>query len=142
MAPGTRSASRTFAITGSRDPLSTASTDRHIGRERRFAGTLILAAALLAACTLLGEQPTSSPAPHGVRVPFVTGHCGVGSPIDFDGSFWDAVGEGRIPEDWLGAYEGTIEITNPSTAVFRSIDGRVTIPLTRHVGMKSFQGCV
>ncbi len=76
-------------------------------------------------------------------------HCGVGSPIDFDGSLWDVLGaqDGRdaaVSEDQLGelinAGSGTMTLVDPDHAVFRTQSG-LLLGLRRHQGPKAFQGC-
>jgi hypothetical protein len=80
----------------------------------------------------------SGPGPHR----FALGHCGIGSPIDFDGSFWDPSGwidiDGEAASD--GA-EGRLVLTSPDSANF-STDSGSELDLVRHPGSKYFPGCM
>jgi len=69
------------------------------------------------------------------------GHCGLFSPIDFDGSFWDPIGavDGDAPEA-INSASGTIRLLTPVDAEFRAPSG-FTLRLRRHQGAKTFQGC-
>jgi hypothetical protein len=68
-------------------------------------------------------------------------HCGLYSPIDFDGSFWNPLGpvDGDAPEA-INAAPGTIRLVGPQEAQFRAPSG-FTVRLRRHPGAKAFQGC-
>ncbi len=70
------------------------------------------------------------------------GHCGLFSPIDFDGSFWDPIGQvdGDAPEAINGA-SGTIRLLGPIDAEFRA-DSGFSVRLRRHEGAKTLQGCM
>lgn len=69
------------------------------------------------------------------------GHCGLFSPIDFDGSFWDPVGpvDGDAPEA-IGGASGTIRLLGPIDAEFLAASG-FTVRLRRHEGAKTLLGC-
>jgi hypothetical protein len=69
-------------------------------------------------------------------------HCGLYSPIDFDGSFWDPIGpvDGDAPEA-IGGASGPIRLVGPQEAEFRAPSG-FTVRLRRHPGAKAFEGCV
>jgi hypothetical protein len=69
------------------------------------------------------------------------GHCGLYSPIDFDGSFWDPIGsvDGDAPEA-INSASGTIRLLGPQEAEFRAPSG-FTVRLRRHPGAQVFQGC-
>ena len=87
-----------------------------------------------------GSEPASGPAAAPV-VQVSLGHCGLYSPIDFDGSFWDPVGpvDGDAPEA-INSASGTIRLLGPVDAEFRAPSG-FTLRLRRHQGAKTFQGC-
>ena len=74
-------------------------------------------------------------------VDFSLGHCGLGSPIDVDGSFWDPVGpvDSNAP-DAINSSQGTFSLIGPNDAQFRSRTGFV-VNLRRHEGAKDFFGC-
>jgi hypothetical protein len=65
---------------------------------------------------------------------FALAHCGIDSPIDFDGSFWD-------PAGWIdldavaasNASDGTLVLTSPDSAHF-STDSGFELDLVRHPG--------
>jgi hypothetical protein len=79
----------------------------------------------------------AGPGPH----PFTLGHCGVFSPIDFDGSFWDAVGRVDLGADAaINSADGTLRLTSPTTAQFATPRG-FRLDLVRHSGAKAFRGC-
>ncbi len=85
-----------------------------------------------------GIQPTSGPAV-GPVVPFVLGHCGLSSPIDVDGSFWDPYGAIGPDSAFINASEGQFRRLGPNEAEFATDRSRVA--LRRHVGAKSPPGC-
>jgi len=77
------------------------------------------------------------------------GHCGLGSPLDFDGSLWDPVaghdGRGRPLSE-----EQVIELINASTVELVLVDvdaavlitpGRGMVLLRRHVGPRRYNLC-
>ena len=72
-------------------------------------------------------------------VPFTLGHCGLASPIDVDGAYWDPVGQ--IPQDerLINATAGQFRRLGPTDAEF-VVDG-IRVRLRRHVGAKSPPGC-
>jgi hypothetical protein len=84
-------------------------------------------------------QPESAAAaPAG---PFSLGHCGLMSPVDYDGSFWDPVGQ--IDGDHGAAINpttGTLRLTSENEAEFMSEDG-FTVRFRRHEGPKAFLLC-
>ena len=57
--------------------------------------------------------------------------CGTAGPIDVDGSFWDAIGDGSGLDSQLG----TFRLTDPDSAQFVTASGR-SIVLTRHAGVQ------
>lgn len=87
-----------------------------------------------------GSTPASGPAAAPVTQ-ISLGHCGLHSPIDFDGSFWDPIGvvDGDAPEA-INSADGTIRLLGPVDAEFRAPSG-FTLRLRRHQGAKAFQGC-
>jgi len=87
--------------------------------------------------TLQPISPTGATV--GVSYAYDMPHCGIGSPIDVDGSFWDAR---TIPADPVAfdGLSGTFELTSPNDATFTSSAGAV-LELTRHVGPKEFLFC-
>ncbi len=62
--------------------------------------------------------------------------CGTAGPIDVDGSFWDAIGDGSGLDSQLG----TFRLTDPDSAQFVTASGR-SVLLTRHAGAKEFVIC-
>jgi hypothetical protein len=62
--------------------------------------------------------------------------CGTAGPIDVDGSFWDATGDGS----GLDSQSGTFRLLAPDSAQFSTASGR-SILLTRHHGAKEFPIC-
>lgn len=93
-------------------------------------------------------DPISERLEHGIAYRFDLGHCGLHSPIDVDGSFWD-------PIDGLAAGGGTLDLAGDSEMInatagsfvvigdearFRT-ESRSVIRLERHVGDKEFPGC-
>jgi len=75
----------------------------------------------------------------GVAYGFDMPHCGIKSPIDVDGTFWDAVGVPADTVDFDGV-SGTFRLITPMQAVFTRSDGR-TLDLVRHTGPKAFGSC-
>jgi hypothetical protein len=79
--------------------------------------------------------PESAPADigSGVPVPFTLGHCGLLSPVDLDGSFWQPVsgtdGDGGPIEgddavsELINATSGELVLTTPDAAVFTTASG-------------------
>ena len=83
-------------------------------------------------------RPRSGPAP-GPIVPFTLGHCGLSSPIDIDGSFWDAYGQIDPNDAFINASDGQFRRLGADEAEFVVPGARVS--LRRHVGSKSPPGC-
>lgn len=80
---------------------------------------------------------------------YVLGHCGLLSPVDIDGSLWDAIsghnGSGRpLTGDQLGdLINGTptvVTLVDPETIEMRTPYGAVVI-LTRHDGARRYWLC-
>ena len=87
--------------------------------------------------TLLPISPTG--AAIGVDYYYETPHCGILSPIDVDGSFWDAVGTGSSSVTFDGL-PGKFRLDSTNEATFTASDGAV-VHLTRHAGAKEFHYC-
>jgi len=77
------------------------------------------------------------------------GHCGLGSPLDFDGSLWDATGghngSGQAPSqeqinDVINATPVTIMLISPLSAVMTTEHGGV-VYLSRHDGPRAYFLC-
>lgn len=92
--------------------------------------------------------PTSARLEHGVPYAFNLGHCGLGSPVDADGSFWDVV-DGIDPAGRPLDLVGDNEMINQTSGVivvigdearFRTETGSL-IRFGRHAGEKEFSGC-
>lgn len=66
-------------------------------------------------------------------------HCGIRSPIDVDGSFWDPVVLPLDPVQFDGS-PGTFRLTSPTDATFTAGDGAI-LRLVRHAGAKEFGFC-
>ena len=82
-------------------------------------------------------SPRDGPGPSAIDL----GHCGLQSPIDYDGSLWDPVGEidGNAPEA-IGAAQGQIVLVAGERARFQSIGG-FTVDLLRRIGPKAYVMC-
>ncbi len=87
--------------------------------------------------TLLPISPPG--ATIGAAYLYTTPHCGINSPIDLDGSFWDAVGIAPDSVDFDGR-QGTFRLASHDSAQFIGSDGR-TLDLVRHAGAKEFRLC-
>jgi hypothetical protein len=75
----------------------------------------------------------------GVGYGYDMPHCGINSPIDVDGSFWDAVAVAPNTVDFDGQ-RGTFRLTSPTEATFTASTGRI-LRLVRRVGAKEFRFC-
>jgi hypothetical protein len=78
------------------------------------------------------------------------GHCGLGSPIDFDGGLWDPIAGdngfgGALTEQQLGelANSTTVVVTllDPNRAVLVTPRGAV-VTLQRHPGPRAYLLCM
>lgn len=87
--------------------------------------------------TLLPISPTG--AVIGTDYGYAMPHCGIGSPIDVDGSFWDAVILPPDPVQFDGV-PGTFRLTARDVATFTDASGAV-LHLARHQGPKEFGYC-
>jgi hypothetical protein len=75
----------------------------------------------------------------GVAYGYTMPHCGINSPIDVDGSFWDAAGIAPDSVDFDGQ-PGTFRLVAANAATFTRRDGPV-LSLVRHAGSKDFRLC-
>jgi len=70
------------------------------------------------------------------------GHCGLGSGIDIEGSFWDPVGIVDIAHpDAVNAAEARFTLTGPRTARLETRGG-LSLNLVRHIGPKYLMLCM
>ena len=85
-------------------------------------------------------DPHSGPAA-AQNMAFALGHCGLSSPIDFDGSLWDPIGQidGDAPEA-INAVSGTIIFLAPRAARFVT-DAGFRVDLVRRGGSKLYRLC-
>jgi hypothetical protein len=109
----------------------------------------VTAAADGAITTAPGEWFTVSVAPSSTAgqlgadpIPYSLGHCGLGSGIDVDGSWWDPVGFIHIDHgDAINAASGTFAPAGPNHATFTS-DGGFSVNVVRRVGDKHLALCM
>jgi hypothetical protein len=87
--------------------------------------------------TLLPISPTGAVV--GTDYAYDMPHCGINSPIDVDGSFWDAVGVPPDSVDYDGR-PGTFRLKTTTEATFTAVDGKI-LHLARHAGAKEFRLC-
>lgn len=87
--------------------------------------------------TLLPISPSGATV--GIAYGYDMPHCGINSPIDVDGTFWDAVGIAPDSVDFDGQ-PGTFRLASHDAAEFTRSDGRV-LTLVRHEGPKEFRFC-
>jgi hypothetical protein len=72
---------------------------------------------------------------------FSLGHCGLGSPIDVDGSLWDPVGQiDGDATDVVNSSNGTILFLGQQTARFET-SGGFRADLVRRAGSKAYRLC-
>ena len=92
--------------------------------------------------------PASAPIEHGIPYRFNLGHCGLHSPVDVDGSFWDPLdsvtGTGepldlRNGGEMINATVGVIVVIGDE-ARFRTEMGSV-VRFERHLSDKEVPGC-
>ena len=75
-------------------------------------------------------------------IPYSLGHCGLGSGVDVDGSWWDPVGFVDIDHgDAINAASGTFTPHDANHATFTS-DAGFTVTLVRRVGEKHLPMCM
>jgi hypothetical protein len=93
-------------------------------------------------------EPISDTIEMGAPYRYSLGHCGLSSPVDIDGSFWDPVGgvsasgaELDLVNDgeMINATSGLIVVIGDEMR-FRTASGAV-VSFTRHEGAKEFPGC-
>ena len=93
-------------------------------------------------------DPLSGPIEEAVAYRFSLGHCGLLSPIDVDGSFWDALdgtsltgAELDLASDgeMINATGGVVVIIGDEMR-FRTDSGSV-VRFERHPGKKEYPGC-
>jgi hypothetical protein len=81
--------------------------------------------------------------PRGVTVGkdyrFDMPHCGINSPIDVDGSYWDAIDVRPTSADFDGA-SGLFRLISATDATFTGSNDHV-LRLVRHSGAKEFRLC-
>jgi hypothetical protein len=93
-------------------------------------------------------DPISAPLDEGVAYLFNLGHCGLRSPVDLDGAFWDPLdgatatgAELDLASDgeMINATSGVVVVIGDE-ARFRTAMGSV-VRFERHDGEKEFPGC-
>jgi hypothetical protein len=85
-------------------------------------------------------RPESGPV-GGPIVATELGHCGVGSGIDVDGSFWNPVGVVDADHaDYINAAPATFRLVTPGTAALET-GGGLRLDLVRHPGPKQLELC-
>ncbi len=93
-------------------------------------------------------QPQSLPIDEAVAHSFSLGHCGLFSPIDVDGSFWDPLDgttangaplDLETDSEMINATGGVIVVIGDELR-FRTESGSV-VRFERHAGEKEFPGC-
>ena len=93
-------------------------------------------------------EPISDTIEKGAPYRYSLGHCGLSSPVDIDGSFWDPVGgvsasgaELDLASDpeMINATSGLIVVIGDEMR-FRTAS-RSVVSFTRHEGAKEFPGC-
>lgn len=93
--------------------------------------------------------PVSADIEDGVAYRFNPGHCGLHSPVDIDGSFWDEL-DGLTANGQPLDLEGDPEMINATAGVvvvigdearFRT-ETRSVVRFARHEGDKDFPGCM
>jgi hypothetical protein len=93
-------------------------------------------------------DPISAPLDDAVVYRYGLGHCGLHSPVDVDGSFWDLV-DGTTASgaaldlagdaEMINATQGAIVVIRDEMR-FRTATGSV-VRFERHQGEKEFPGC-
>jgi hypothetical protein len=94
-------------------------------------------------------DPTSVPIEHRQPYQFNLGHCGLSSPVDLDGSFWDEVElvdangqpiDRQTDTEMINASTGVVIVIGDD-AFFRTELGSV-VTFRRHEGEKEFPPCM
>lgn len=77
----------------------------------------------------------------GEPIPFSLGHCGLGSGVDVDGSWWDPIGfVDSDHSDAINAADGIFAPVDPNRAVFTT-PGGLSVELQRRAGPKHLPLC-
>ncbi len=105
----------------------------------RLVGASLALALHLAACGT-PVAATSGQAELGVPYPFELGHCGLRSPIDFDGSLW-AVESGSLHGDVYQPLRGTITLSDDTVATFEPDGADYVVTLSRRNGPQIVEDC-
>jgi hypothetical protein len=93
-------------------------------------------------------DPVSAPIDHATAYLYELGHCGLLSPVDVDGSFWNPVGgttadgaklDLRADSEMINATAGLIVVIGDE-ARFRTVSGSV-VRFERRSGESEFSGC-
>lgn len=93
-------------------------------------------------------RPASERVIHGTTYAFSLGHCGLVSPVDVDGAFWDAVDgtdatgaplDLETDPEMINATRGEIVVTGGELR-FRT-EAASIVRFARHAGEKEFPGC-
>ena len=93
-------------------------------------------------------DPVSTSVDHAIAYRYELGHCGLLSPVDVDGSFWNPVdgttADGaeldlRADSEMINATGGLIVVIGDE-ARFRTASGSV-VRFERHAGEREFPGC-
>lgn len=93
-------------------------------------------------------EPSSVPIDHGVPYRFSLGHCGLASPVDVDGSFWDPI-DGVEPGGTRLDLTADSEMINATSGIIAVIDDEArlrtdsgtVVRFARHAGTKDFPSC-
>jgi len=97
-------------------------------------------AAVVPGTVLIRVEPSSIPIV-GPALAMELAHCGVGSGIDVDGSFWDPVGQVNWEHaDFINAAHAQFTMTSPTTATLLTRAG-LGLTLGRHPGPKYLELC-
>lgn len=87
------------------------------------------------------EVSPRSPSLSAPTTEFTLGHCGLGSGIDVDGSFWDPVGMiDPRSLDLINSANARFTLNSPDTAILVT-EGGAVLQLVRHSGSKYFFLC-
>jgi hypothetical protein len=98
----------------------------------------------------LGPETPAGSVPVGEEQVFQLGHCGLGSPIDFDGSLWNPIAGddgagGPLTADQIGelinATTVSLLLTEPDVALIRTPLGAI-ITLERLPGERAYALCM
>lgn len=89
----------------------------------------------------LSQVTPGSPRLAGPTTELALGHCGLGSGIDVDGSFWDPIGliDPDAP-DLINSATARFTLNSPDAAILVTERGAV-VQLVRHKGPKHLFGC-